>query len=92
MAQDDFEVIPVSGDPDTVEYKYVETPGADSIADNLPSDVTFDVMATGGRATVCAATPTEGTRSESYQSEAELEAAFIKQLQRQAYEYVVFKD
>jgi type I restriction enzyme R subunit len=62
------------------------------VVDELPSDVTFDVMATGGRATVCSATPMEGPRSESYQTEAELEAAFIRQLQRQAYEYVVFKD
>lgn len=56
--------------------------------DELPPNVSFDVMAFGGQSTVAAAQPLEGKRSTSYQSEAELEAAFIKQLQRQAYEYV----
>ena len=65
----------------------VSTVGA-SLADDLPSDVTFDVMAFGGQATVCAATPKQGRRSTAYQSEAELEAAFIAQLQRQAYAYI----
>ena len=54
----------------------------------LPSDVSFDVMAFGGQSTVCAATPLEGKRSSSYQSEAELEEAFIRQLRRQGYERV----
>lgn len=90
MTQMDFEVTPVSDDPERVEYRYVGTAGKRDAADELPSDVTFDVMATGGHATVCAASPAEGPRSESYQSEAQLESAFIKQLQRQAYEYVVF--
>lgn len=64
-------------------------PEADSsLADGLPSDVSFDVMAFGGQSTVCATTPLEGRRSTSYQSEAQLEEAFIKQLERQAYERV----
>ena len=62
-----------------------------SLVDNLPGDVSFDVMAFGGRSTVCAIAPKQGRRSTAYQSEDELEAAFIKQLRRQAYEYVVFK-
>jgi len=37
---------------------------------------------------VCEYSPPYGKRAESYQSEAELEKAFIKQLQTQAYEYV----
>lgn len=59
-----------------------------SLADGLPSDVSFDVMAFGGQSTVCATMPLEGKRSTSYQSEAQLEEAFIKQLERQAYERV----
>lgn len=56
------------------------------LADDLPGSVAFDVMAFGGRATVCAAQPAEGARSSAYQSEAELERAFIDQLVRQGYE------
>jgi len=37
---------------------------------------------------VCEYTPVYGKRPESYQSEADLETAFVKQLQTQAYEYV----
>ena len=62
-----------------------------SLVDGLPGSIDFDVMAFGGQATVCSAVPKQGRRSTAYQSEAELEAAFIKQLQRQAYEYVSFK-
>lgn len=62
-----------------------------SLVDNLPGDISFDVMAFGGQSTVCATVPKQGRRSTAYQSEAELEDAFIKQLKRQAYEYVVFK-
>ena len=61
-----------------------------SLADALPSDVSFDLMATGGHATVCATSPLDARRSDAYQSEAELERAFIEQLQRQAYEYLTF--
>lgn len=92
MEQDGFETAPVDGRPEEVDYAHVKI-AADAYApDDLPSDVTFDVMATGGQSTVCAVSPAQGPRSESYQSEAELERAFIKQLQRQAYEYVAFKD
>lgn len=59
-----------------------------SLADNLPGTLNFDIMATGGKSTVCATAPKPGRRSTSYQSEAELEKAFIKQLQAQAYEYL----
>ena len=47
-------------------------------------------MAFGGQATVCATAPKQGRRSIAFQSEADLEAAFIAQLQSQAYEYVTF--
>ena len=60
-----------------------------SLADGLPGDASFDVMAFGGESTVCAVSPLEGKRSTSYQSEAELEEAFIQQLERQAYERIV---
>ncbi|MDO4289808.1 MAG: type I restriction endonuclease subunit R [Eggerthellaceae bacterium] len=76
-----------------VEYGVVGIPEEmldESLVDDLPASVDFEVMAFGGQATVCAAAPKQGKRSTAYQSEAELEAAFIAQLQRQAYEYVVF--
>ena len=61
-----------------------------SLVDDLPASMDFEVMAFGGLATVCATAPKQGRRSTAYQSEAELEKAFIAQLRRQAYEYVVF--
>ena len=61
-----------------------------SLVDDLPASMDFEVMAFGGQATVCATVPKQGRRSTAYQSEAELEKAFIAQLQRQAYEYVTF--
>ena len=81
-------------DDERIEYTsagVVESAAEKSLVDDLPGDITFDVMAFGGQATVCSAAPKQGRRSTAYQSEAELEAAFIKQLQRQAYEYVTFK-
>lgn len=76
-----------------IDYAVVEmpenTPGK-SLVDDLPASMDFEVMAFGGQATVCATAPKQGRRSTAYQSEAELEKAFIAQLQRQAYEYVVF--
>lgn len=62
----------------------------ETLVDDLPAPVDFEVMAFGGQATVCATAPKQGRRSTAYQSEAELERAFIAQLQRQAYEYVTF--
>jgi len=79
----DIDYIDASGAADS------DTPQS-SLVDDLPSDITFDVMAFGGQATVCATAPKQGKRSTACQSEAELEKAFIEQLQRQAYEYVVF--
>jgi type I restriction enzyme R subunit len=78
------------GSTGRTDYAKVDLPQEKSVLDDLPGDVSFDVMATGGQATVCSASPLESKRSESYQSEAELEAAFIAQLRRQAYEYVAF--
>lgn len=60
----------------------------DSLVDDLSGDVTFDVMTFGGQSTVCSAAPKETKRSSSYQSEAQLEDAFIKQLCTQGYEYL----
>ena len=54
----------------------------------VPPALDFEVMAQGGQATVCAAAPVCERDSAAYQSEAALEAAFIEQLQDQAYEYV----
>lgn len=62
----------------------------ESLVDGLPASIDFEVMAFGGQATVCAAAPKQNRRSTAYQSEAELEEAFIAQLQRQAYQYVTF--
>ncbi len=63
---------------------------AGSLVDNLSASMDFEIMAFGGQATVCAALPKEGRRSTAYQSEADLEKAFVDQLQRQAYEHVAF--
>ena len=63
---------------------------ATSPADDIPAPLDFEVMAFGGMATVCSAVPKQERRSMAYQSEADLEAAFIAQLQRQAYEHVTF--
>lgn len=60
----------------------------ESFADDLSGDVTFDVMAFGGQSTVCSTAPKDTKRSSSYQSEAQLEDAFIKQLCTQGYEYL----
>lgn len=61
----------------------------ESLVANLPGDVMFDVMAFGGQSTVCSAAPKDTKRSSSYQSEAQLEDALIKQLCTQGYEYLV---
>lgn len=55
---------------------------------DIPAALDFEIMASGGQATVASAAPIAQRRSDAYQSEAELEAEFIKQLQRQAYEYL----
>ena len=68
----------------SLEYIDPET----SVLDGLPKDVAFDVLASGGHSTVCSTAPIMERKSESYQTEAQLEDAFIKQLQRQAYEYI----
>ena len=60
-----------------------------SLVDELSGSVDFDVMAFGGQATVCSALPKQQRRSSSYQSEAQLEDAFVKQLCRQGYERIV---
>ncbi len=76
-----------------VNYEVMEMPddiSERSLVDDLPGNINFDVMAFGGHATVCATTPKQDRSSKSYQSEADLERAFIKQLQRQAYEYITF--
>lgn len=79
-AESRFEYSAVSMSPDAPET---------SLVDDLSGDVTFDVMAFGGQSTVCSAVPKDAKRSSSYQSEAQLEDAFIKQLCTQGYEYLV---
>lgn len=74
------------------DYSMVSIPldiPEESLVDDLSGDVTFDVMAFGGQSTVCSAAPKDTRRSSSYQSEAQLEDAFIKQLCTQGYEYLV---
>ena len=73
-------------DPEGFVYQVIEL--ADVSRDGLPGDINFDVMAFGGQSTVCSTSPKEGKRSVSYQSEAQLEEAFVKQLERQAYERI----
>lgn len=74
------------------DYSMVSIPldiPEESLVDDLSGGVTFDVMAFGGQSTVCSAAPKDTRRSSSYQSEAQLEYAFIKQLCTQGYEYLV---
>lgn len=75
-----------------MEYASVSTPLEileESLVANLSGNVTFDVMAFGGQSTVCSTAPKDTKRSSFYQSEAQLEVAFIKQLCSQGYEYLV---
>ena len=75
-----------------VSYEYTSVPEPElgpSLADELSSSIDFDVMAYGGQATVCSALPKQQRRSSAYQSEAQLEDAFVKQLCRQGYERLV---
>ncbi|WP_417051953.1 type I restriction endonuclease subunit R [Ellagibacter isourolithinifaciens] len=72
-----------------VNYEYTSVPEPEfrpSLTDELPGGVDFDVMAFGGQATVCSALPKQQRRSSAYQSEAQIEDAFVKQLCRQGYE------
>lgn len=75
-----------------INYRYMSVPEPElgpSLADELSGSVDFDVMAFGGQATVCSALPKQQRRSSAYQSEAQLEDAFVKQLCRQGYERLV---
>lgn len=75
-----------------INYEYASVPEPElgpSLVDELSGSVDFDVMAFGGQATVCSALPKQQRRSSSYQSEAQLEDAFVKQLCRQGYERIV---
>lgn len=67
----------------------VESPAA--LTSELSGGVDFDLMAFGGQSTVCATAPKDVRQSTSYQSEAQLEDAFIKQLCAQGYEYLPIK-
>ena len=72
-----------------INYGYTSVPEPElgpSLADELSGSVDFDVMAFGRQATVCSALPKQQRRSSAYQSEAQLEDAFVKQLCRQGYE------
>lgn len=75
-----------------INYEYTSVPEPElgpSLADELSGSVDFDVMAFGGQATVCSALPKQQRRSSAYQSEAQLEDAFVRQLCRQGYERLV---
>ena len=51
----------------------------ESLVDDLPASIDFEVMAFGGQATVCAAAPKRGRRSTAYQSEAEIGRASCRE-------------
>lgn len=57
----------------------------------MPTDNKFNLVAQNTQSTVVAEFKPEKIRATSYQSEADLEHAFIVQLQTQAYEYVSIK-
>lgn len=88
---EELRVHPIDDADGSCIYESVTVPGQEtaSLADDLPGAIDFDVMAFGGQATVCSALPKQQKRSTSYQSEAQLEDAFIKQLCRQGYERLV---
>lgn len=72
-----------------VNYEYTSVPEPElepSLTDELSGSIDFDIMAFGGQATVCSALPKQQRRSSAYQSEAQIEDAFVKQLCRQGYE------
>ena len=74
-----------------INYEYTSVPEPElgpSLADELSGSIDFDVMAFGGQATVCSALPKQQRRSSAYQSEAQLEDAFVKQLCHQGYEHL----
>ncbi len=52
----------------------------------------YDIISQNNESTVVANYVPQAVREDSYQSEAELEAAFIAQLKRQGYEYLDIKD
>ena len=52
------------------------------------SDSTYNIVASMNGATVMSEYEPEGDSAQSYQTEAELESSFIKQLQNQSYEYL----
>ena len=75
-----------------VNYEYTSVPEPElgpSLVDELSGSVDCGIMAFGGQATVCSALPKQQRRSSAYQSEAQLEEAFVKQLCRQGYERLV---
>lgn len=54
----------------------------------MPNNNRYNLVAEGGQSTVVAEFQSDKSRAITYQSEAELERAFIKQLTSQAYDYV----
>jgi len=64
----------------------------------MPTDFQYNMVAENPHSTVVAKYPPEGIaevrekRAEFYQSEAQLEKAFIKQLESQAYDYLPITD
>lgn len=54
----------------------------------MPNNNRYNLVAEGGQSTVVAEFQSDKSRAVTYQSEAELERAFIKQLTSQAYDYV----
>lgn len=80
-----------TGNSHSLEYTLVELekqPAKPLKDSDIPDALDFEIMASGRQATVASVAPIAQRVSDSYQSEAELEAEFIKQLQRQAYEYL----
>ena len=67
---------PMDVGPDRTEYGVVELPpevdGASSSQTSTPAALDFDLMAQGGKATVCSVAPKDASRSDRYQTEAEL--------------------
>ena len=80
-----------TGNSHSPEYTLVELekqPAKPLKDSDIPAALDFEIMASGGQATVASAAPIAQRKSDSYQSEADLETEFVKQLQRQAYEYL----
>ena len=61
---DEFVTYALDDTSQSTEYHAVKMRTEKSLLDDLPHDVVFDVLASGGQSTVCSAVPIEGSGSD----------------------------